>query len=122
MKLDAKTGKLDWYYQQTPHDIYDWDFQNSPILAKAGGREVAIGSGKNGIVIAVDAKTGKPVWSTPVGKHNGHDDDGLLAMRGESAKIKKGEVLPGNLGGVIAPPAANDDDRLRADRQRRRSK
>src|SRR5436853_713641 len=107
VKLNAKTGKLEWYYQQTPHDVYDWDFQNSPILAQAGGREVAIGSGKNGIVTAVDTKTGKPVWSTPVGKHNGHDDDGLLAMRGQSSKIKGGEVLPGNLGGVIAPPAAN---------------
>jgi outer membrane protein assembly factor BamB len=107
VKLDAKTGKMDWYYQQTPHDVYDWDFQNSPILASAGGREVAIGSGKDGIVTAVDAKTGKAVWSTPVGKHNGHDDDGLLAMRGQSSKIKGGEVFPGTLGGVIAPPAAN---------------
>jgi len=108
VKLNAKTGKLDWYYQQTPHDLYDWDFQNPPILASAGGREVAIGSGKNGIVTAVDAKSGKPVWSTPVGKHNGHDDDGMLAMKGEASKIKKGEVLPGNLGGVISPPAASD--------------
>jgi len=107
VKLNAKTGKLDWYYQETPHDLYDWDFQNSPILAKAGGREVAIGSGKNGIVTAVDAKTGKPVWSVEVGKHNGHTKDGEYAMRGEYSKIKKGEVLPGNLGGVITPPAAN---------------
>jgi outer membrane protein assembly factor BamB len=110
VKLDAKTGKLDWYYQQTPHDLYDWDFQNPPILIGTGGNgELAIGSGKNGIVTAVDTKTGKPVWSTPVGKHNGHDDDGLLAMRGESSKIKKGEILPGNLGGVISPPAANPE-------------
>jgi len=107
VKMNAKTGKLEWYHQQTPHDLYDWDFQNSPILTKAGGREVAIGSGKNGIVTAVDVKTGKPVWSTPVGKHNGHDEDGLLAMNGQSSKIKKGEILPGNLGGVISPPAAN---------------
>lgn len=107
VKMNAKSGKLEWYHQQTPHDLYDWDFQNSPILTKAGGREVAIGSGKNGIVTAVDVKTGKPVWSTPVGKHNGHDEDGLLAMNGQSSKIKKGEVLPGNLGGVISPPAAN---------------
>lgn len=108
LKLNAKTGKMDWYYQQTPHDVYDWDFQNSPILTKAGGREVAIGSGKNGIVTAVDAKTGKPVWSTPVGEHNGHDEDGLLAMKGQTSKIKGGEVFPGNLGGVITPPAANE--------------
>lgn len=108
VKLDAKTGKLDWYHQSTPHDLYDWDFQNSPILTKAGGRDVAIGSGKNGIVTAVDVKSGKPVWSTKVGEHNGHTDDGLLAMKGQSSKIKKGEILPGNLGGVISPPAAND--------------
>lgn len=108
VKLDAKTGKLDWYYQQTPHDIYDWDFQNPPILVKSGGRELAIGSGKSGFVVAVDAKTGKPVWKTAVGKHNGHDEDGLLAMRGEGAKIKKGTVYPGKLGGVISPPAANE--------------
>lgn len=108
VKLDAKTGKLDWYHQSTPHDLYDWDFQNSPILTKAGGRDVAIGSGKNGIVTAVDVKSGKPVWSVKVGEHNGHTDDGLLAMKGQSSKIKGGEILPGNLGGVISPPAAND--------------
>jgi outer membrane protein assembly factor BamB len=107
VKLDAKTGKLDWYYQQTPHDLYDWDFQNPPILAEVGGRELAIGSGKSGFVVAVDAKTGKPVWKTPVGKHNGHDQDSLYAMRGEYSKIKPGVVYPGTLGGVISPPAAD---------------
>lgn len=103
VKLDPNTGKLIWYYQQTPHNIYDWDFQNSPVLAKIGGREVAIGSGKSGFVVAVDTKTGKPVWKTAVGKHNGHDNDPLYAMRGEYSKIKTGEVFPGELGGVIAP-------------------
>jgi alcohol dehydrogenase (cytochrome c) len=108
VKLDPKTGKLLWYYQETPHNIYDWDFQNSPIITKAGGREVAIGSGKSGFVVAVDVKTGKPVWRTSVGKHNGHDEDNLLAMRGEYDKIKTGEVFPGALGGVIALAAADD--------------
>ncbi len=107
VKLDAKTGKLDWFHQVTPHDIYDWDFQDPPILAKAAGHELAIGAGKSGQVVAVDAKTGKPVWQTAVGQHNGHDRDGLLAMRGEGERIKTGPVYPGTLGGVIAPMAAN---------------
>jgi glucose dehydrogenase len=108
VKLNAKTGKMQWYYQQTPHDVYDWDFQNSPILTEAGGRELAIGSGKSGVVVALDRKTGKPVWKRPVGRHNGHDEDGLLAMRGEYSKLKAGStVYPGTLGGVIAPIAAN---------------
>ena len=109
VKLDAKTGKMDWHHQQTPHGVYDWDFQASPILTQAGGRKLAIGAGKNGYVVAVDQKTGKVVWERAVGKHNGHDDDGLLAMRGEGDKIKLGEVYPGSLGGVIAPIAANSD-------------
>lgn len=109
VKLDAKTGKMDWYFQLTPHDIYDWDFQNPPILVSAGGKDLAIGSGKSGIVVAVDAKTGKPVWKRPVGTHTGHDEDGLYAMRGEYSKLKpESEVAPGTFGGVIAPMAAND--------------
>jgi outer membrane protein assembly factor BamB len=108
VKLNAKTGKLEWYYQATPHDVYDWDFQDPPILATVGGKQLAIGAGKNGLVVAVDAKTGKMVWKTPVGKHNGHDEDGLKAMRGETSKLpKQATVYPGILGGVIAPMAAN---------------
>jgi outer membrane protein assembly factor BamB len=107
VKLDAKTGKVRWFYQQTPHDLYDWDFQDPPILLDAGGRELAIGAGKSGIVVALDAATGKPVWKRPVGKHNGHDTDNLLALRGETSKIKGGEVFPGALGGVIAPMASD---------------
>jgi alcohol dehydrogenase (cytochrome c) len=108
VKLDPKTGKLLWYYQETPHNIYDWDFQNSPVLTKAKGREVAIGSGKSGFVVAVDVKNGKVVWRTSVGTHNGHDKDNIYAMRGEYDKIKLGEVFPGQLGGVIALAAADD--------------
>jgi alcohol dehydrogenase (cytochrome c) len=107
VKLDPKTGKLVWHYQETPHNIYDWDFQNSPIITKAGGKEVAIGSGKSGFVVAVDVKTGKPVWRTAVGRHNGHDNDPLYAMRGEYDKIKPGEVFPGQIGGVVALAAAD---------------
>jgi outer membrane protein assembly factor BamB len=107
VKLDAKTGKMLWHYQQTPHDLYDWDFQDPPILIEAGGRELAIGAGKSGVVVALDAKTGKPVWKRPVGTHNGHDEDNLYALRGETSKIKPGQVYPGTLGGVIAPMASD---------------
>jgi outer membrane protein assembly factor BamB len=108
VKLNAKTGKLEWYYQQTPHALADWDFQNPPILVSAGGKELVLGAGKSGWVVALDAKTGKPVWKVAVGKHNGHDDDGLLAMRGETSKLKTPETIyPGSLGGVISPMATD---------------
>ena len=31
--LDARTGKLLWYDQVTPHDVRDYDFEATPILA-----------------------------------------------------------------------------------------
>jgi outer membrane protein assembly factor BamB len=104
VKLDAKTGKMQWYFQLNPHDIYDWDLQGPPILIDSGGRELVVAGGKVGFVVALDAKTGKLVWKRAVGKHNGHDGDGLLAMRGEYSKLKTPfEIYPGTLGGVIAP-------------------
>jgi outer membrane protein assembly factor BamB len=104
VKLNAKTGKLEWYHQVTPHDIYDWDFQGPPILMEAGGKEIVVAAGKSGIVLAADPESGKVLWEAKVGKHNNHDEDGLLAMRGEGSKIDTpATVYPGTLGGVIAP-------------------
>jgi outer membrane protein assembly factor BamB len=108
VKLNASTGKLEWYYQLTPHDLYDHDLQDPPILANVGGRQVVLAAGKSGIVIALAAQTGKLLWKRPVGIHNGHDNDGLYAMRHEQSKLHMPEtVYPGLLGGVIAPMAAN---------------
>lgn len=102
VKLDAKTGKLDWHYQLTPHDVNDWDLQNPPILVKAGGKDMVIGSGKSGIVIALDRESGKLLWKKPVGTHSGNDNIGLEAMRGNYPKTPV-TLYPGSLGGVIAP-------------------
>ena len=47
--------RLQWYYQLTPHDLYDRDLQDPPILASVGGTPVVIAAGKAGFVIALDA-------------------------------------------------------------------
>ncbi|HSK50885.1 MAG TPA: PQQ-binding-like beta-propeller repeat protein [Solirubrobacterales bacterium] len=106
IKMDAKTGKMDWYYQQTPHDINDWDFQNPPILAEVGGTEAVIGAGKSGFVVALDRDSGKVLWKKAVGKHNGTDDIGLETMNGKMPK-KPVVLFPGALGGVISPMATD---------------
>lgn len=108
VKLNASTGKLEWYYQLTPHDLYDWDLQDPPILASVGDKQLVIAAGKSGIVLALDAQTGKLLWRRSVGTHNGHDNDGLYAMKHEYSKLSTPEtVYPGLLGGVIAPMATN---------------
>jgi len=108
VKLNASTGKLQWYYQLTPHDLYDRDLQDPPILADVGGRRVVIAAGKAGFVLALDAESGKLLWKRSVGVHNGHDDDGTYAMNHEYSKLHLPEtVYPGLLGGVIAPMATD---------------
>jgi alcohol dehydrogenase (cytochrome c) len=74
----SPAGKLLWYYQLTPHDLYDWDLQNPPVLTTANGRPVVIDGGKAGIMIELDAQTGQLLWQRPVGGHTGHENDGLL--------------------------------------------
>jgi outer membrane protein assembly factor BamB len=107
VKLDAKTGKMDWYHQQTPHDINDWDLQNPPILAEVGGKEVVIAAGKSGFVLALDRKTGKVLWERAVGVHNGNDDVGLKTMDGKTKLKTPLTLFPGSLGGVIAPASTD---------------
>src|SRR6516165_1739096 len=87
----SPAGKLLWYYQLTPHDLYDWDLQNPPVLTTANGRPVVIDGGKAGILIELDAQTGKLLWRLPVGAHDGHQNDGLLT---EHATPTSRTVLP----------------------------
>lgn len=108
VKLDAATGRLEWYYQLTPHDIYDWDLQDSPILLDSGGRDMVIVAGKAGIVLSLNPRTGKLLWRRSVGFHNGHDSDSIYAMRGEYSRLKLSEpIYPGRIGGVETPMATN---------------
>jgi outer membrane protein assembly factor BamB len=108
VKLNAATGKLIWYYQLTPHDIYDWDMENSPLLATATGQQIVIDGGKAGILVAVNAQTGKLVWKRPVGVHNGHDNDHTLAQAGKVSTLHIPETVePGDLGGIESQLASN---------------
>jgi outer membrane protein assembly factor BamB len=104
-------GKLLWYYQLTPHDLYDWDLQNSPVLSSANGHPVVIDGGKAGILIELNAQTGKPIWKLPVGVHNGHDNDGLLTENAKpTSHVRLPRQLclePGFYGGIETQLASN---------------
>jgi alcohol dehydrogenase (cytochrome c) len=104
-------GKLLWYYQLTPHDLYDWDLQNSPVLTTANGQPVVIDGGKAGILIELSANTGKLLWKLPVGVHTGHDNDGLITENATPTSPiplpAHFELEPGLFGGVESQLATN---------------
>jgi outer membrane protein assembly factor BamB len=104
-------GKLLWYYQLTPHDLYDWDLQDPPVLSTANAQPVVIDGGKAGVIVELDAQTGKPIWTRPVGVHNGHDHDGRLTENADPSappKLPKQFCLePGTYGGILTQLASN---------------
>lgn len=106
--LDGKTGKLRWYYQAVPNDFHDWDMQLSPIYAQAGRHSLIVNAGKMGYVYAMDAASGKLVWKTKVGVHNGHDLDGELALQHKLKLSFPLSVEPGIVGGVETNMAVAD--------------
>ena len=109
VKLDGKTGKLEWYYQAIPNDFWDHDLQLSPMLADNNGQQLVVTGGKLGYVIAVDPTTGKQVWKTAVGTHNGHDDDGQKQLDGTLAlPTPPFQVFPGPYGGIETNLAVGD--------------
>ena len=108
VNLDAATGKLRWYYQAVPNDFKDHDMQLSPIAAAAGGTPVIIGGGKMGDVYAMNAATGALLWQTPVGVHNGTDNDSLLLLEHKLKITLPYTYEPGPIGGILTNMAVAD--------------
>jgi alcohol dehydrogenase (cytochrome c) len=72
--LDPDSGKLVWYYQHEPGDVWDldWSFERSVITLQTPGgpRKAIVTAGKVGIIEALDAKTGQYLWSQDLGLQN----------------------------------------------------
>ena len=109
VNLDGATGTLRWYYQAVPNDFQDHDLQTSPIAANINGSSVLIAAGKMGYVYALNAQSGALLWKTPVGGHNGHDNDSVLALEHKLHLAAPFTIEPGELGGVLSNPAVADD-------------
>jgi quinoprotein glucose dehydrogenase len=64
--LEARTGKLAWYFQIVHHDIWDYDMPAQPVLidVKREGKTVAAVAQvtKMGFVFVFDRVTGKPLF------------------------------------------------------------
>jgi alcohol dehydrogenase (cytochrome c) len=99
--LNARTGKLRWYYQGVENDFKDYDMQASPIAATVDGAPVLIGGGKMGDIYEMNATTGALIWKTAVGKHSGDDNQSLGALE-HTKKLKLPfTFLPGSFGGIL---------------------
>lgn len=100
--LDARSGKMKWYYQETPHDVWDYDASSPPVLVDAldgaGRRVPAVAeAGKSGWLYLVERATGKLLRVSEPFVPQPH----VYAPFDE----KGATVQPGDLGGAIGPMA-----------------
>jgi alcohol dehydrogenase (cytochrome c) len=105
--LDADSGELKWYYQQIPHDVWDFDtaYENILLDLNVDGRprSLLLNVNKSGHAFVVDRKTGTFVSAYPTIKHfnwiKAVSDTGELVGRHEPEVGKPTLVCPSIGGG-----------------------
>ncbi|HEU0119841.1 MAG TPA: PQQ-binding-like beta-propeller repeat protein [Bryobacteraceae bacterium] len=117
--LDAGTGKLKWYYQFTPHDLFDWDAGQTPLLVnrtyRGEDKKLLIQANRNGFLYVFDRVNGKLLlaekfvdrltWATGIGK------DGRPILVPGMEPTKDGtKVCPNVLGATNWPSMAHSPD------------
>ncbi|MBV8732564.1 MAG: PQQ-binding-like beta-propeller repeat protein [Acidobacteriia bacterium] len=74
LAINPDTGKLAWYFQHVPNDQWDldWAFERQllPLPVNGTTTKVALTSGKMAIYDALDATTGKYLFSIDLGLQN----------------------------------------------------
>ena len=104
--LDPDTGKLKWHFQFTPHDLYDYDATETPVLldAKYHGedRKLLVEANRNGFVYVLDRTNGKFLSATQfaetVNWAKGIDTEGKPIRTGVQPTAEGTRVCPGYSG------------------------
>jgi alcohol dehydrogenase (cytochrome c) len=106
LALDPDTGKLKWYFQFTPHDLFDYDAAETPVLVDANfdgpPRKLLVEANRNGFLYVLDRTNGKFLSTVPfVEKLNwakGIDAQGR-PLRTDLKPTEKGtRICPGFVG------------------------
>jgi alcohol dehydrogenase (cytochrome c) len=121
LALDPDTGKLKWYFQFTPHDLYDYDANETPVLAdlQENGTtlHLLLQANRNGFFYVLDRTTGKFLHAMPfLEKLNwakGVDSSGRPVVAG-LIPTAQGELICPGIDGATNwfSPAYNPDLRL----------
>jgi alcohol dehydrogenase (cytochrome c) len=103
LALDPDTGKLKWYFQFTPHDLFDYDATETPVLldSEENGsiRHLLVQANRNGFFYVLDRIDGKFLRATPfVEKLNwatGIDAAGRPMLTGRIPTAEGTNICPG---------------------------
>ena len=121
LALDPDTGTLKWYFQFTPHDLFDYDAVETPMLIdadyKGEPRKLLVQANRNGYVYVLDRTNGKFLSATRfVEKLNwakGIDELGRPIRTGVRPTPDGARVCPGYAGATNwYAPSYNESTRM----------
>jgi alcohol dehydrogenase (cytochrome c) len=121
LAIDPTTGKLKWHFQFTPHDLYDYDANETPVLVDAeengAVRHLLVQANRNGFFYVLDRASGKFLRATPfVEKLNwaqGVDASGRPLLSGRIPTREGTLICPGINGATNwFSPSYNPNTRL----------
>jgi len=106
LALDPDTGKLKWYFQFTPHDLYDYDATETPVLVdttfRGQPRKLVIQANRNGFLYVLDRTNGAFLSATRFAEKlnwaSGIDDKGRPIRTGIKPSPQGTRVCPGMVG------------------------
>lgn len=97
LALERKTGRLKWYYQFTPHDLWDWDATETSVLADASWegqpRKLLLHADRNGFFYVFDRRDGKLLLAKPFVKNLTWASE--IGADGRPVKLPGQEPTPG---------------------------
>jgi PQQ-dependent dehydrogenase (methanol/ethanol family) len=109
---DLSTGQARWFYQSSPHDLYDHDDINEQILLDMpiGGRmrQVLVRPSRNGYMYVIDRRTGQVYSADPYGYIN--SSSGVDLKTGRLIPVKAKEPREGRVVRNICPTAPGAKD------------
>jgi alcohol dehydrogenase (cytochrome c) len=118
LALDPDNGTLKWYFQFTPHDLYDYDAVETPMLVdssfKGQPRKLVVEANRNGFFYVLDRTNGKFLIATRFAEKlnwaSGIDGTGR-PIRTENKPSETGtRICPGMVGATNwHSPAFNPD-------------
>jgi alcohol dehydrogenase (cytochrome c) len=120
--LNVDTGKMQWYFQTSPHDTHDWDSTETPILVDADfngkPRKLVLHASRNGYYFTLDRLTGERLvtskYSDAVNWAKGINAKGQPERNPEKDSTVAGSLVSPNNGGATnwPPPAYSPDTGL----------
>src|SRR5215207_5624584 len=106
------TGEARWFYQFSPHDLYDWDGINEQILLdmewNGQPRKVLVRPERNGYVYVLDRSTGEVLSANTFGPVNATSGVDLKTGRLQYVEAKKPQT--GRVVRDICPTASGAKD------------